>query len=194
MPEVLGQFQAILNKDQKQSQQTIDLCHQWTEDKPARTSSNSIPPTCFAYQHPKQGKWRHFPRFLSFFQGLGNLGEEHQIILKDELWPHALFTPWNVPIALRHMVKKELEQMEKLGVISKVTTLMHSIVCQDGCGTQEVEWGSNLGSAYGHSPHTISWWRTLDHLSGVTMFSKVNVNSVLRLTDDFYHTIWALLL
>ena len=35
--------------------------------------------------------------------------------------PYALFVPRNVPIPLRPKVKKELDQMEKLGVITKVT-------------------------------------------------------------------------
>ena len=35
--------------------------------------------------------------------------------------PNAIFTPRNVPILLRSKVKEELDWMEKLGVITKVT-------------------------------------------------------------------------
>ena len=59
-------------------------------------------------------------RFAKVFKGLGNLGEEYKIQLKDDARPYALYTPRNVPLPLRSKVKAELERMEKMGVISPV--------------------------------------------------------------------------
>lgn len=54
------------------------------------------------------------------FTGLGNLGEPYQIELKPDAKPYAIHTPRRVPYPLRDKVKKELERMEAIGVISKV--------------------------------------------------------------------------
>ena len=59
-------------------------------------------------------------RFPSVFQGLGNLGEEYEIHLKEGANPYSLFTPRHVPIPLCPKVQAELERMESLGVIRKV--------------------------------------------------------------------------
>ena len=53
--------------------------------------------------------------------GLGNIGEEYTIRLREDAVPYSLFTPRNVVIPLREKVHKELQRMEALGVISKVT-------------------------------------------------------------------------
>ena len=60
----------------------------------------------------------HFP---TVFSGLGNLGEEYQIKLKEDAVPYSLFTQRNVAIPLREKVRKELEQTEAMGVVSKVS-------------------------------------------------------------------------
>jgi len=59
-------------------------------------------------------------RFPKLFQGPGNLGEEYEIKLKPDATPFSLFTPCRMPLPLREKVKEELEQMETMGVISKV--------------------------------------------------------------------------
>ena len=61
-------------------------------------------------------------RFPQVFEGLGTIGEEYQIKLKDNATPYSLYVPRNVPIPLRPKVEQELNRMERLGVISKVTT------------------------------------------------------------------------
>ena len=57
--------------------------------------------------------------FLKLFHGLGTLKGDYHIQLKPDAKPYALYVR-NVPIPLCGKVKKELECMEKLGVISKV--------------------------------------------------------------------------
>ena len=61
---------------------------------------------------------RQFPKV---FSGLGTFGEDYEIKLKEDASPFALHAPRSVPIALRAGVKEELNRMEKLGVVRKIT-------------------------------------------------------------------------
>ena len=58
--------------------------------------------------------------FPNLFRGLGSIGEEYEIRLKDDVKPRALSTARNVPLPLRTKVQEELERMQSLGVISPV--------------------------------------------------------------------------
>eukprot|EP00731_Ephydatia_muelleri_P021495 Em0014g86a len=58
--------------------------------------------------------------YPALFRGLGNLGEPYEIKLKRNSKPVSLFAPRWVPIPLCKQVQAELDQMEALGVISKV--------------------------------------------------------------------------
>ena len=60
------------------------------------------------------------PAIRSMVRGLGNLGEPYEIKLKRNFKPVSLFAPRRVPIPLCKQVQAELDQMEALGVISKV--------------------------------------------------------------------------
>ena len=51
-------------------------------------------------------------RFPQAFKGLGIIGEEYQIKLKDNVTPYSLYVPRNVPILLRPKVEQELNRME----------------------------------------------------------------------------------
>ena len=59
-------------------------------------------------------------RFKRVFTGLGTIGEEYCISLKEGARPYSLHSPRNVPIPLRSKVEEELNRMEEMGVISKV--------------------------------------------------------------------------
>ena len=69
-----------------------------------------------------KGKEQILRRFPNVFNGLGKLGEPYSycIQLRQGARPHFLFTARNVPIALREQVKKEINRMDTLGVITKV--------------------------------------------------------------------------
>ena len=54
------------------------------------------------------------------FCGLGNLGDEYEVKLDENVIPYSLHTPRNVPLSQCEKVKEELERMEALGVIAKV--------------------------------------------------------------------------
>ena len=60
-------------------------------------------------------------RYPNLFTGLGKLDGEYSIQLEDRAKPYALTVPRRVAIPLMQPVKEELERMEKLGVISRVS-------------------------------------------------------------------------
>ena len=60
-------------------------------------------------------------RFPSVFRGLGTLGDEYKIELREGAVPYSLFAPRTVAIPLRAKVKEELQRMESIGVISKAS-------------------------------------------------------------------------
>ena len=59
--------------------------------------------------------------FPQLFRGLGKLQGEYHIELKEGVQPYALSTPRRVAIPLMKAVEKELQPMEALSVIAKVT-------------------------------------------------------------------------
>ena len=61
--------------------------------------------------------------FPNIFKGLGTIGEEYEIRLKDGVKPRALCTARHVPTPLHTKVQEELNQMQSLGVISPVDEL-----------------------------------------------------------------------
>ena len=60
-------------------------------------------------------------KFADGFTDLGNLSESCHIKLRTDAKPHAIYTPCNIPLPLRAAVKTELERMEHLGVVRKVS-------------------------------------------------------------------------
>ena len=60
-------------------------------------------------------------KFPAVFHGLGNPGEAYEIKLKPNAKPRALFAPRRVPLSLCNKVLEELNRMESIGVISKVS-------------------------------------------------------------------------
>lgn len=60
---------------------------------------------------------RMYPKLC---QGLGMVRQPYTIKLKPNVTPFSLVTPRRVPLPLLGKVKKELERMEQLGVITKV--------------------------------------------------------------------------
>ena len=53
-------------------------------------------------------------QYPSLFHGLGTFPESHEIKLKQDAQPFALFTPRSVPLPLRKKVEEELAKMESL--------------------------------------------------------------------------------
>ena len=63
----------------------------------------------------------HFERkYPSLFKKLGKMSETYNITVKTEAVAHALHTARRIPLPIVDEVKKELDKMEKDGVITKV--------------------------------------------------------------------------
>ena len=59
-------------------------------------------------------------QYPALFSGLGTFKGDCTIKLQPDVKPYCLFTPRNIPLPLREKVQKEIQQMEDLGVISRV--------------------------------------------------------------------------
>ena len=124
---MLGHFSGLLSHRDKEARQNVFVVEGLKTNLlglpsisalnlAVRVDSNCTDPP--SEPETEQTVCRKFPKV---FQGLGNLGKEYHIQLQPDSQPHALFTPRRVPLPLRQKVTKELDQMEKEGVISKVT-------------------------------------------------------------------------
>ena len=122
-------------------------------------------------------------QFPSLFQGLGKLRGEYTIKLQEGARPYALTTPRRVPIPLMKAVKQELERMEKLGVISRISEPT------DWCAGMVVVPKANgkvricvdlthLNDSVCRERHPLpAVDQTLAQLAGAKIFSKLDANS-----------------
>ena len=117
-----------------------------------------------------------FERYPSVFSGLGNLGDEYEIQLKPDAKPYALHTPRSVPLPLRDKVRKELERMESLEVISKCAGM---VVVPKKNGTLRICVDLKpLNESVLRESHPLPKVdETLAQLHGATVFSKLDANS-----------------
>ena len=116
----LGQFTGKLTVQNKSHQETIFVVRGLKNDLlglPALTSLQLVQRVGSTYTALADVK-KDFPKL---FTGLGDFGKPYAIKLKEDAKPHALYTPRNVPIPLQGKVLEELNRMESLGVISKVS-------------------------------------------------------------------------
>ena len=181
---VKGQFKGKLTLGQKTSIQTIYVIRGLKTNLlglPAITSLNlaSRIDSTEADLLPADLQ-RRFPKL---FEGLGTLGGNYTIKLKDGATPHALFTPRNVPIPLRGKVKEELLRMEQLGVIRKVVDptpwCAGMVVVPKSSGAVRICVDLKpLNENVLRETHPMpSVDDTLAQLTGAAVFSKVDANS-----------------
>ena len=115
--------------------------------------------------------------FAKVFEGLGTLGEEYKIQLKNDAVPYSC-TPRNVPLPLRDKVQEELERMESMGAISKVDTptpwCAGMVVMPKKSGDVRIwVYLKPLNGSVLREVHPIpSVDKTLDKLAGATVFSN----------------------
>ena len=60
-------------------------------------------------------------RFPELFEGLGKLEGDYKIVLQENARPYALSTPRRIAIPLLPKVKAELERMEEMGAVRRVS-------------------------------------------------------------------------
>lgn len=122
-------------------------------------------------------------QYPALFTGLGTLQGDYKIQLKPDTQPFSLFTARNVPLPLRTKVKDELNRMETLGVIARVEepTLwcagMVVVPKKSGAVRICVDFRSLNESVLREAHPLPTVDETLAHLSGSTMFSKLDANS-----------------
>ena len=122
-------------------------------------------------------------QFPNVFKGLGTIGDEYTIKLKESAIPHSLYVPRKVPIPNRPKVKAELERMEQLGVISKVEA--PTAWCAGMVATPKKNGDTricvdlkSLNDYVLREPHPLpSVDELLAMVAGSTRFSKLDANS-----------------
>lgn len=120
-------------------------------------------------------------QFPKVFSGLGTLGEEYEIKLKDNASPYAIYAI--VPIPLCPKVQEELSRMEAMGVIEKVS---QPTPCCAGMVVVPKKSGSvricvdlkHLNESVLREDHPIPKVDdTLAQMTGAKIFSKLDANS-----------------
>ena len=114
--KVLGQFTGTLSSKDKQVNEPVYVIRGLRTNLlglPAITVLKLVSRIDAMSTTEQQGWLLQHP---SLFKGLGNLGDEYSIKLREGARPYALFTPWKVPLPMRAKVKEELDRMEKTGV------------------------------------------------------------------------------
>ena len=130
-----------------------------------------------------QGSADILERFPKVFTGLGTLGGDYTIRLKEDACPFALYTPRRVPFSLRDQVQDELSRMETLGVISKVKDPtpwcagMVVVPKKTGAVRICVDLKPLNGSVLREVHPIPRVDEALAQLTGATIFSKLDANS-----------------
>ena len=136
-------------------------------------------------------------QYPKLFKGLGTLGEEYKIELREGATPYCLYTPRNVAMPLRPKVKEQLNKMEAMGVISKVskpTEWCAGMVVVPKVSSGEVRICVDLTHLNDnvlrevHPIPTVD--ETLAQLAGAKVFSKLDANSgfwQIPLAPESYH-------
>eukprot|EP00731_Ephydatia_muelleri_P025358 Em0017g441a len=117
--DVMGQFLAKITYKDAHSQEPIFVVRGLNSNLlglPALRALQLVARTDAISQYEEQ----IYQKYPHLFTGLGTLGPEYTIKLKANALPYALSMPRSVPLPLRDKVKKELDRMESMGVISRV--------------------------------------------------------------------------
>ena len=118
--KVTGQFTANLAYKHTSCKQTVIVVKALKQNLlglPAITSLNLI----FRLNSVDLNSTNVQKLYPQLFQGLGTLGDEYEVSLKDDAKPIALHTARNVPLPLRSKVRDELKHMESMSVIPPVS-------------------------------------------------------------------------
>ena len=122
-------------------------------------------------------------QYPSLFEGLGKLEGAYSIQLRSDAKPFALSTPRRVAIPLLEPVKKELQRMESMGVISKVQQPTEwcagMVVVPKANGKVRICVDlTKLNESVQRERHPLpAVDQTLAQLAGAKVFSKLDANS-----------------
>ena len=178
---VVGQFTATLERQSHTSQQSVFVVRGLRNNLLGLPAITSLQLLYRVNSVDVGGEIRK--EFPKVFSGLGNLGDEYHIKLKEGAVPHALYTPRNVPIPLREKVKEELARMEAMGVISPIQEptpwCAGMVVVPKRSGAVRICVDLKpLNESVLREPHPIPKVdETLAQVAGAKVFSKLDANS-----------------
>ena len=116
---VIGQFSVTLSHGHKSSKQKVFVVRNLRNNLLGLPAITALHLACRIDETLARDPYELRRRYPNVFKGLGSLGDQYTIRLKDSATPYSLYTPRNVALPLRGKVQEELDRMEKLGVISK---------------------------------------------------------------------------
>ena len=179
---VYGQFTGILRQGDREVEQEIYVVKQLHKPLLGRPAIEelSLLQRVRAIQEKGQNSIQQFPHL---FQGLGKLQGDYTIKLQEGAKPFALMTPRRVAIPLMKSVKQELERMEKLGVIARVSEPTEwcagMVVVPKPNGQVRICVDlTKLNQSVCRERHLLpAVEQTLAQLAGAKVFSKLDANS-----------------
>ena len=135
-------------------------------------------------------------KYSKLFHGLGVMAEPYDITIKPEIKPYAVLAPRRIPLPLMKAVKQELDRLEGLQVIRRVTepsdwcSPLVVVPKKQGAVRLCVDY-TELNKAVQRERHILpSVDHTLGQLGGAKVFSKLDANSgfhQIRLTSESQH-------
>ena len=116
---VIGQWNGTLKHSSTQTEETIFVVKGLSKPLLGRPAIQSLQlVTCVSTVSKKLSPQEQYP---SLFTGLGELKGDYTIRLREGAKPFTLSAPRRVAVPLMNKVKEELNSMEELGVIKRVT-------------------------------------------------------------------------
>ena len=117
--QVCGQFTAILSQGATAVEEEIYVVQGLETALVGRPAIEAM--GLISRVNMVEGCQEYVKAYLDLFQGLGSMEGAYHIKLRPDAKPFALSTPRRVALPLLPKVKQELERMEKMGVITKVS-------------------------------------------------------------------------
>lgn len=188
--DICGRFTVTIETDEKITVQDVYVIkglHHALLGGPAIRALNLFQKTEFVEtvktsdEAEPNKKWKNESPKL--FKGLGRIKNEYTIKLKSDAQPYAVNTPRKIAHPRLPKVKKELNRMEKMGVISKIETYTewcsHMVVVPKPNGDVRICLDpSKLNENILRETHPLpSVDYTLAKLAGSTVFTKLDCNS-----------------
>ena len=177
---VKGQFAATLrhgNKVAEQDLYVVESLHKHLLGRPAIEALNLVS----RVQKVEEGTPAQ--RYPELFVGLGKLEGEYTIQLEENAKPYSLSVPRRIAIPLTKAVKRELNRMEKLGVISRVRQptkwCAGMVVVRKGNGNVRICVNlTHLNKSVLRERHPLpAVEQSLAQLAGAQVFSTLDANS-----------------
>lgn len=121
--KVLGKFQTNLCFQNKSSIQTIFVVDSVSEPLLGWPAIEALEIIKIASTVKNTVKDKEFyqTKFPKLFNGLGKMKDTYKIILEPDTEPYSVNVARRVPLPLRKQVKEELDRLEKIGVIRRIT-------------------------------------------------------------------------